>query len=130
MKSRVVSMGAVALVAFVLGSQAPFQPSIGQEETAPAKAAPAKTVKKPRGRLPAYYGQVGISSAQRTKIYSLQAQFGKQISDLQKQIDDLEGKRDSEVLAVLTPEQQKKLDELQTAAKKAAEERRNRKKSS
>ena len=122
-------MIAVAGIALALGSQISIDTTIGQEKAAEKeKAAPAKVAKKPSGRLPQYYGQVGISSEQRQKIYDVQASYGKQIGELQKQIDALTTKRDGEVAAVLTSEQKKKLDELLAAAKKRAEERRSKSK--
>lgn len=129
MNQRFASMIAVAGIALALGSQISIEPTIGQEKAAEKeKAAPAKVAKKPRGRLPAYYGQVGISSKQRQEIYDVQAMYVKQIADLQKQIDALEKKRDGEVAAVLTPEQKKKVDDLVAAAKKRSEERRSKNK--
>lgn len=129
MNTRFASMVVVALFAFALGSQASVDFTVGQEKAAEKeKAAPAKVARKPRGRLPQYYGQVGISSEQRQKIYDVQAVYGKQIGELQKQIDALKKKQNTEVAAVLTPEQKTKLDELLAAAKKAAEDRRARSK--
>ena len=129
MNQRFASMIAVAGIALALGSQISVESTIGQEKAAEKeKAAPAKVVKKPRGRLPQYYGQVGISSKQRQEIYDVQAVYKKQIDELQKQIDALKEKQNAEVVAVLTPEQKKKLDELLAAAKKAAEERRSKSK--
>jgi cell division protein ZapA (FtsZ GTPase activity inhibitor) len=113
----------VALLALAVGSQGLVELSVGQEKTANPKGAPAKVAKKPAGRLPAYYGKVGVSSEQRKKIYSIQAAYKKQIADLQKQIDELKGKQNTEVAAVLTSDQKNKLDEHLAAAKKAAEAR-------
>ena len=131
MNQRFVSMIAVAGIALALGSQISVESTIGQEKAATKaaeKAAPAKVASKPRGRLPQYYGQVGLSDKQRQQIYDVQASYGKQIDELQKQIDALEAKEETEVAAVLTPEQKTKLDELLAAAKKAAEERRSKSK--
>ena len=129
MNSRFASMVVVALLAFALGSQANVQMTSGQEKAAEkAKAAPAKVAKKPRGRLPAYYAQIGLSTEQRTQIYSVQAGYGKEIGELQKQLDVLRKKQDADVVAVLKPEQKEKLDSLLAAAKKRAEERRSKNK--
>ncbi len=126
MNSRFASMVVVALCAFALGSQANVRMTSGQESAAEKeKAAPAKVAKKPRGRLPAYYAQIGLSTEQRDKIYGVQADYGKQIAALQKQIDDLVKKQDTEIVSVLKPEQKEKLDALLAAAKKRAEERRS-----
>jgi hypothetical protein len=131
MNHRFASMVVAAGIALALGSQGLMQPTVGQEKTAATeKAAPAKTAKKPTGRLPAYYAKVGVSDEQRKKIYSVQATYDTQIAALQKQIDELKAKEDAEVVAVLTPEQKAKLDELLAEAKKAAEARATKKKSS
>ncbi|MGZ0170687.1 MAG: hypothetical protein ACKVHE_14110 [Planctomycetales bacterium] len=129
MNSRFASMVVVALLAFALGSQANVQMTTGQEKAAEkVKAVPAKVAKKPRGRLPAYYAQIGLSTEQRTQIYSVQAGYGKEIVELQKQLDVLRKKQAADVVAVLKPEQKEKLDSLLAAAKKRAEERRSKNK--
>ena len=129
MNSRFASMVVVALLAFALGSQANVQMTTGQEKAAEkVKAVPAKVAKKPRGRLPAYYAQIGLSTEQRTQIYSVQAGYGKEIVELQKQLDVLRKKQAADVVAVLKPEQKEKLDSPLAAAKKRAEERRSKNK--
>jgi len=88
-----------------------------------------KKRKKPRGRLPNYYGKVGVSEEQREKIYAIQAMYRPKIEALEKQIAELKAKEDAEVEAVLTPEQKKKVEESRAAAaKKRAERRKKRKK--
>jgi Spy/CpxP family protein refolding chaperone len=130
MNQRFATMIAVAGIALSLGSQFSVESTIGQQKATKdaEKATPAKVASKPRGRLPQYYGQIGLSDKQRQQIYDVQANYKKQIDELQKQIDALKAKEDAEVVAVLTPEQKKNLDELLAAAKKAAEERRSKSK--
>jgi Spy/CpxP family protein refolding chaperone len=90
-----------------------------------AQDAPKPTAKaaaeKAAGRLPNNFAKLGITDAQRQKIYSLQAKYNDQIEVLMKQVEDLRSKRDTEVEGVLTPEQRDKLKTLQkdAAAKKA-----------
>lgn len=127
MNHRFASTIVAAGLALALGTQLPVETTVGQEKS-DTKAAPAKVAKKPAGRLPAQYGKLGLSAEQRTKVYSVQANYKKQIDELQKQIDALKTKEDTEVEAVLTADQKKKLDELLAASKKAAEERSKRKK--
>lgn len=127
MRQRFASMVVVAGLALALGTQLPVESTVGQEKAA-AQAAPAKVAKKPAGRLPAQYGKLGLSDEQRYEIYSVQANYRKQIDELQKQIDSLKTKQSSEIEAVLTADQKKKLDELLDAAKKAAEARRSKSK--
>lgn len=93
----------------------------GQEAKAPAdgKSDEAKVAKKraePRGRLPAYFGEV-VSNDQREKIYDIQAKYLMQIGKLQDEIAKLEESREKDVLAVLTEEQMAKVKQLQNDAK-------------
>jgi len=78
--------------------------------------------KKATGRLPNNYGKLGLTDAQRQKIYSTQAKYGEQIDALIKQVEELRQKRDAEIEAVLTPEQRENLKKLtaETAKKSAA----------
>lgn len=123
MQVRIMSAAALALAALVASAQVGSVSSLAQE-----KPAEAKVAKKPEGRVPAFYGQVGISDEQRKKIYSIQGGYDEKIDALKKQIDDLEEKRDAEVKAVLSVDQQKRLVELQEASKKKAAETRSKKK--
>ena len=122
MNQRFASMIVAAGVALALGSQISVQSMVGQEKAA-TKPTPAKVAKKPAGRLPAQYGKLGLSDEQRKNVYAVQADYGKQIADLQKQIDSLTEKQNTEIEAVLTADQKKKLGELLDEAKKAAEAR-------
>lgn len=123
MSRRFAPMVLVASLTLAIGTQLSVESTVGQEKTS-TKPTPAKVTKKPSGRLPAQYGKLGLSTEQRTKIYEIQADYKKQIGDLQKQIDALKGKQTSDIQAILTPDQKKKLDELLAAAKKATEARR------
>lgn len=122
MSKRFASTVVAASLALALGTQLSVESTVGQEKSA-SKPTPAKVAKKPAGRLPAHYGKLGISSDQRAKIYGVQSTYKKQIADLQKQIDALKTKQNTEVQAVLTADQKKKLDEILAEAKKAAEAR-------
>lgn len=126
---RFSSLVCVALAALFLGSQAPTAPSAAQDEKKPAAAkAEKKAPKKARRAVPAYFGQVGLSGEQKEKIYAVQADYNGKIGDLKKQIAELTKKRNTEVEAVLTPDQKKQVDELRAAAKKKADERKGKKK--
>ncbi|NQV24724.1 MAG: hypothetical protein HQ518_10175 [Rhodopirellula sp.] len=129
MNQRFASMVVVAGLALAVGTHLSVESTVGQEKAA-TKAAPAKVAKKAAGRLPAQYGKLGLSDEQRDKIYGVQATYRKQIDDLQKQIDALKEKQDTEVQGVLTADQKKKLEELLADAKKAAAEKSSKKKSS
>ena len=129
MSQRFASTVVAASLALALGTQLSVESTVGQEKAA-SKPAPAKVAKKPSGRLPPHYGKLGISGEQRKKIYGIQNGYKTQIADLQKQIDALKAKQNTEVAAVLTPDQKKKLEEHLAAAKKAAEARSSKKKKS
>jgi len=113
----------------------PFTAAIALGQEAPAavdvKAADVKAAKKraePRGRLPAYFGEV-VSADQREKIYDLQSKYLTQIAKLQDEIAKLEETREKDVLAILTPDQLGKVKHLQDEAKaKRAATTANRKK--
>jgi hypothetical protein len=67
-------------------------------------------------RLPAYYGQVGLSPRQRETIYSLQGAYADRIDELERQLESLKARRDQEIEAVLTPPQKARLHQLLEAA--------------
>src|SRR5688500_152304 len=84
--------------------------TLAQEAPAAAET-PKKEAKKPRGRLPLYFAKV-VTSEQREKIYGIQATYQEQMDALMEQLSALEQKRDAEVQAVLTPEQQKRVADM------------------
>jgi hypothetical protein len=77
-----------------------------------------KKAKAPRGRLPAYYGQV-VDDVQREKIYSIQKEYQPKIDELKAQLSQLLQERNEKILGVLSPEQQKKIQEARETAAKA-----------
>ena len=102
------------------------------KKSAAAKSAPkqktqAAKQKKPRGRLPNYYGKIGVSGEQRKKIYAIQGSYQPQLVELRKQIADLLAKRDAEMASVLTDSQKEQLSKLRDAAKKRAADRKKKK---
>lgn len=56
------------------------------------------------GRLPPGYTVV-VTKAQRSRIYAIQDSYQKQLEDLKKQIEQIEGKRDAEIASLLNQEQ-------------------------
>jgi hypothetical protein len=109
------------------------QPVAVAAPAVPAEARPAPAPQPPadppadlaadsttfHGRLPAHYTQVGVTDLQRQKIYSVQASYDAKITLLKNQLNEATAKRDAEVRAVLTADQQKQLDKLTGAAAKA-----------
>ena len=80
------------------------------------KAADKTADKPPHHQVPPYYAKIGISDAQKTSIYGIQDKYAPELVKLQEQIDAAKAKRDAEIRAVLTPEQQKELDAAIAAA--------------
>ncbi len=74
-----------------------------------------------KGRLPAYYGKLEVDDKQKESIYKIQASYDAQIDKLTEELAALKTKRDGEIRAVLTKEQQKKLDAAIEEAKKPKE---------
>jgi hypothetical protein len=81
---------------------------------------PAKKDESAKGahRLPAGYGQISISDAQKEKIYGIQDKFAEKIAPLQKQLAALRADEAAECEAVLTDAQKKLLVEKRAEAKK------------
>jgi TolA-binding protein len=101
--SRSLSLiGSISLVALLVTL------TTAQDTKAPAK---------PKGRLPAYYGDV-VSEKQRSEIYSIQSKYADQIKKLQDEIKALSDKRDTEIEGVLTAEQKAKVATLKAEAAK------------
>ena len=139
-------------LAFVvaLAANANAQTSTAKDSTAKDRDT-SKTTKddkkpsKPRGRLPAYYRQV-VDDTQRTKIYALQAKYrkdsaqitaefgdlSKKLAEVRKQLAELKAKESTEIEAVLSADQKKKVDALRAEAaakrKKKQDEKKDAKK--
>lgn len=86
---------------------------------------PGTPVRKFRRRLPNYYGQIGITQAQRLKIYSIQEGYFTKIVELERQLAALQAQRDKEIEDVLTPDQKDRLEKALDAAEKRRKSRRS-----
>src|SRR5262249_9548701 len=108
----------------VVAANPPAQPQLQPAAAPPQTDAAADTALAAdpttfHGRLPAHYLQVGVTDTQRQRIYSIQAGYDAKITSLKNQLAEATAKRDAEVRAVLTADQQKQLDKLTGAAAKA-----------
>lgn len=118
-----VLLGFVGLVAVERG--------VGDEQVGAKKAAAESKGndgddKVLKGRLPNYYGQLGIEFAQRQNIYRLQAEYDGRIDKLADEIAALKMERDTAIRAVLTDEQKKQYDQLvEKARQKRAARQKN-----
>jgi len=99
------------------------KPAAGKSDTKKA----TKKRRKARGRVPNYYGQIGLSPEQKKKVYAIQKQYLAQMLDLFKQLRALRTKQQAEIDTVLTPQQLVKVKDLrEAAAKKRADRKKKR----
>jgi Spy/CpxP family protein refolding chaperone len=114
---RLISATGFALVASAL-LLLPMSYAQDAKKADDAKPAAKKERAEPRGRVPNYYGRLGLSDEQKTKVYAIQDKYDDQIQALQKQIAEIRTKQEAEIAAVLTDSQKKILAEIVDAAKK------------
>lgn len=69
----------------------------------------------PTRRVPMYFGQVGLSESQREEIYNIRAKYYEQITNLKRQIEELEGKQSTDCDGVLSESQRKLLETLRNS---------------
>ena len=95
--------------ALVLGLTLLGSGGIGQEKKKddPKKEDPAV---KAKGYLPPYWKDI-VTEAQRPKIYAVQAKYREKIDKLEAEIKELKDKQIKEMLAILSDEQKKDLEE-------------------
>jgi hypothetical protein len=95
-------------------------PLIAQEGgNAQVQAKTKKTGKRafdPTRRVPDYFGQLGLSDAQKESIYKIRATHQPKIDALEKQLDELRGQMIKECETVLTDAQKKLLEERRAGA--------------
>lgn len=112
-----MSRTALAFVLVVSLGLPSFLTAIAQQDVEAVKIRQKEIKKKEfKGRLPAHYGQI-VNNAQRQRIYQIQATYNPQIEALRAEIEALTAKRDAEILAVLSPDQQQRLETLVNGAK-------------
>ncbi|MBI5759265.1 MAG: hypothetical protein HZA46_12170 [Planctomycetales bacterium] len=88
---------------------------------------------KSTNRLPDNYGKIGLTDAQKSKIYAIQEKARIEIDALQKQIAEKRAAEDKEIEAVLSPEQKaivgKLKDEAESKKKEAKQKAKDKKES-
>jgi hypothetical protein len=87
------------------------------------KSAGKSTPPDPTHRVPPGYSRLGLTDQQREAIYKVQGKYYPQIQALQKQMDSLRAKRETEIEAVLTPAQKSLLAQQEQQKKAAAEKK-------
>src|SRR5687768_8361264 len=80
----------------------------GKQDKKEAKDPAVKT----KGTLPQNWSKLGLTDAQKTKVYSIQGKYKDEIEKLEEQIRELKEKQRKESLEVLTSEQKKRLEEI------------------
>ncbi len=121
-RSVAVALSATALT--ILSGSLPLGAQEPGQGKADAKAkANTKRANDPSRRVPSYFGQVGLTEAQRESIYRIQAKHQTKIDELEKQLDELRAESLRECEAVLTPAQKKALAERRARASDARAKR-------
>lgn len=115
MAALAFSAGAMTLVAGGLTLAAQQQGQSTQAD-AKTKAKVAKRAFDPTRRVPNYFGQLGLTDAQRESIYKIQARHMPKIEELEQQIEGLRTKMIHECESVLTPSQKQMLAERRSSA--------------
>lgn len=92
----------------------------------PAQPGEPTAGRRVTNRLPNNFGKLGLSNAQRERIYAVQAAYRAKINLLLQELEDLRSQESLEIQSVLTPEQQAELQQLyeqsqQQRVKKSAE---------
>jgi Spy/CpxP family protein refolding chaperone len=86
------------------------QPARAAAKTMAARASKqtaARTV-----RLPRYFGQIGLDDAQRTKVRETEESYQSRSQRLLAELKKLRADRDKQLASLLTPAQQKKLEDF------------------
>jgi hypothetical protein len=75
----------------------------------------SEPILKGKGTLPANYSKLGLSDAQKKKVYETRSAFRAKIDALQKQINELRDQERTELVKLLTPAQKDRLREILTS---------------
>jgi hypothetical protein len=124
MRAKHVRLVALSILVVLAATVCDGKPALGQDAKAakteaPAKArkAKAKAADQPSGRLPSYYAKV-VDEKQKVEIYRIQQEYKPKIAALKAQLGALTKEQDEKIAALLTPDQQKKVEEAKAAAAK------------
>jgi Spy/CpxP family protein refolding chaperone len=121
MRSRLIFATAAALGICTVG----FEIVSTGADKKPTPAAKPGDDAKPRGRLPANFGKLDLTSEQRTRIYEIQGQYDQQIDALVAQLEEARDRRDTEVEAVLTADQKDQLTKLRAESRQKKADRKS-----
>ena len=121
MMTRRIRAAAAATILTLLGMLAAEQRIVAQDPVPTKVADPA--VKKKHDvarRVPAYFGQIGLTTEQRANIYGIQGKRFEKIEALEQQIAAEKAEMLAQCEATLTETQKKLLDNLRRAAAEPA----------
>jgi Spy/CpxP family protein refolding chaperone len=118
--TRMRALGTILSTAVVLTAGS----LIAQESKTGKSDAPAKRPVDSARRVPAFFGQIGLTPEQRENIYKIRGKHQAKIDELEKEIDEIQARMLVECEAVLTASQKQMLAERRkaTAADKKEEE--------
>lgn len=113
------SLAAMLLAGAALHAQEPSKATPSPKSDAPAATRSNDSTR----RVPRYFGQIGLAPEQREAIYKIQAQHQAKITELEKQIAEIQAQELGECEGVLTEAQKQLLVQRRkaAAAKKAAQ---------
>jgi hypothetical protein len=95
-------------------------PLVAQEPPKSENTAPAvKRVTDPSRRVPDFFGQIGLSPAQKEDVYKIRARHQKEIDSLEQQIAKIRADMLAECETVLTENQKQLLTGLRKASAEA-----------
>ena len=107
--SFLIGLGLVLSVTGVTGQEK----AVKKDDKVEKKDEPAKEpATKSKGQLPIYWGQLGLTDAQKQGVYKLQGKFNEESDKLELQIKELKAKMAEERSKILTAEQKKRLEEI------------------
>jgi TolA-binding protein len=104
----------VTLAAWPLGAQEPKKADV--KPATPATSTTAGKVSDPTPRVPAYFGQIGLTKDQREAILKIQEKHLQQIGELQKQVAQIRSDMLAECDKVLTDTQKQMVETRRRAA--------------
>jgi Spy/CpxP family protein refolding chaperone len=115
-RTGVVGAGALAVAMTAWLPLLAQEPAAPKTAPAPAPAPPAKNKQDPAHRVPAHFGQIGLTIEQRASIYAIRGKRMEKIEALEKQIAAEKAGMLSECEAVLTDTQKQLLENHRRAA--------------
>jgi septum formation inhibitor MinC len=105
----------MALGAWPLGAQEPKKADT-PPAAAPVPVSPARRAVDQVRRVPAFFGQIGLTADQREEIYKIRAKHLQRIGDLEKQIAQIRAEMQGECEKLLNDTQKQLLESRRRSA--------------